>query len=103
MTDTLSRERKLREVLNYYDPIVNKLDAHVDGPETDFVMRRDDYRIMRAALRSRSGVVVPREPTATMIEAGWDAHQSWTNKIAPENVPSIARIYRAMLAARPKE
>ena len=97
MTDTLSRERKLREVLNYYDPIVNKLDAHVDGPETDFVMRRDDYRIMRAALRSRSGVVVPEEVITLMEDFDNPCFGSAIHNDIPHKIGLV------LLAARPKE
>jgi len=49
------------------------------------------------ALRSRSGVVVPREPTEEMVDAGaklcFHGHE----------VYMLRAIYKAMLAARPKD
>ena len=49
-TDMDTDERLLREVLAYYDSIVERLEDHPDGPESDFVMTRDDYKIMRAVI-----------------------------------------------------
>jgi len=43
----------LGDVLAYYDRIVSRLEDHPDGRETDFVITRDDYKIMRAALSLR--------------------------------------------------
>lgn len=52
----------LQDVLAEYEPIVERLAGHADGPETDFVMRRDDYRILRdAALSARSASELPKQ------------------------------------------
>lgn len=59
----------LQDVLAEYEPIVERLAGHADGPETDFVMRRDDYRILRdAALSARSAKVSPSDPMAGRLE-----------------------------------
>lgn len=64
---------------------------------TNFGARSEDYlrgfeegiAAYRAALRAASYVVVPREPTAEMIAAGWIDKED----VNPDD------IYRAMLAA----
>lgn len=43
----MSDSRTLQDVLAEYDGITQGLVEHPHGHETDFVMRRDDYQVLR--------------------------------------------------------
>ena len=58
-----------------------------------------EYDLLRSALREWEGMVlVPREPTAEMVNVGYSAMRT-DNVIDSSEQGRVSRIYRAMLAA----